>query len=91
MGAIVLDASKINSYVIPSLNKSKNTMQDAYSTGQSLRNSLPSSFKYRSTVSDIVNQLYNLYINMENGHHTEKTALNKSISPGDKTEYNTNP
>ena len=60
MGAIVLDASKVNSYVLPNLVKSKNTMQDAYSTSQSLRNSLPSSFTYRSTVNDIVNQLYNI-------------------------------
>ena len=46
MGAIVLDASKVNSYVLPNLVKSKNTMQDAYSTSQSLRNSLPSSFTF---------------------------------------------
>jgi len=60
MGAIVLDASKVNSFVLPNLVKSKNTMQDAYSTSQSLRNSLPSSFAYRSTINDIVNQLYNI-------------------------------
>ena len=60
MGAIVLDASKVNSYVLPNLVKSKNPIQDAYSTSQSLRNSLPSSFTYRSTINDIVNQLYNI-------------------------------
>ena len=58
MGAIVLDASKVNSYVLPSLVKSKNTMQDAYSTSVNLKNSLPSSFRYRSLVNDIVNQIY---------------------------------
>lgn len=60
MGAIVLDTSKVNSYVLPNLNKSKNTMQEAYSTGQSLRNTIPRSFSYRSTVNDIVNQIYNI-------------------------------
>ncbi len=60
MGAIVLDASKVNSYVLPNLNKSKTSMQEAYSTGQSLRNSLPSSFNYRSTVNEIVSQIYNI-------------------------------
>ncbi len=58
MGAIVLDASKVNSYVLPSLVKSKNTMQDAYSTSVNLKNSLPSSFRYKSLVNDIVNQIY---------------------------------
>ena len=58
MGAIVLDASKVNSYVLPSLVKSKNTMQDAYSTSVSLKNSLPSSFRYKNLVNDIVNQIY---------------------------------
>lgn len=60
MGAIVLDAKKVNSYVLPNLDKSKNIMQDAYSTSQSLRNSLPSSFTYRNLVSDIVTQLFNI-------------------------------
>lgn len=60
MGAIVLDTSKVNSYVLPSLTKTKNTMQDAYSTSVSLRNSLPSSFNYRSTVNEISNQIYNI-------------------------------
>lgn len=58
MSAIVLDASKVNSYVLPSLVKSKNTMQDAYSTSVSLKNSLPSSFRYKNLVNDIVNQIY---------------------------------
>lgn len=60
MGAIVLDTSKINSYVLPSLSKTKNTMQDAYSTSVNLRNTLPSSFNYRSTVNEISNQIYNI-------------------------------
>lgn len=60
MGAIVLDARKVNSYVLPSLDKSKNTMQEAYSTGQSLRNTLPSTFRYRNSVNDIVTQIYNI-------------------------------
>lgn len=60
MGAIVLDAKKVNSYVLPNLEKSKNIMQEAYSTSQSLRNSLPSSFTYRNLVSDIVTQLFNI-------------------------------
>lgn len=60
MGAIVLDAINVNSYVLPNLIKSKNTMQDAYSTSVSFKNSLPSSFRYRSLSNDIVNQLYNI-------------------------------
>ena len=60
MGAIVLDTSKVNSYIIPNLTKTKNTMQDAYSTSVSLRNTLPSSFNYRSTVNEISNQIYNI-------------------------------
>lgn len=33
-------------------------MQDAYSTSVNLKNSLPSSFRYRNLISDIVNQIY---------------------------------
>jgi len=60
MSAIVLDASKVNSYVLPSLNKSENLMQTSYSTSVSLKNSLPSSFSQRSAVNQIVNQIYNI-------------------------------
>lgn len=60
MGTIVLDAKKVNSYVLPSLDKSKNTIQDAYSTSVNFRNSLPSSFRYRGLVSDIANQIYKI-------------------------------
>ncbi len=60
MGSLVLDVSKVNSYVLPNLVKSKNLLQNAYSTSNTLKNSLPSSFKYRSYVSDIVNQIYNI-------------------------------
>ena len=60
MSTIVLDAGKVNSYVLPSLSKSENTMYQAYSTSQLLRNSLPNSFNGRGMVNEITTQIYNL-------------------------------
>ncbi len=91
MGSLVLDVSKVNSYVLPNLVKSKNILQNAYSTSNTLRNSLPSSFKYRSYVSDIVNQIYNIRREIvdvesmiskkiERAKNIERTRENKAVS-----------
>lgn len=57
MGSIVLDEIKVRNNVIPNLSRTKNIMQDAYSTCTSLRNSLPSSFSSRSMVSSIATKI----------------------------------
>ena len=57
MSGIVLDDSKINSYVLPNLAKAKNTIQDAYGTCNTLRNSLPGSYPSRSMVSSVLNKI----------------------------------
>ena len=81
MGVIVLDASRVNSYILPSLNKSENLIQTAYNTSVSLRNSLPSSFKQRSAVNEIVNEIYNIKkeINNIEGIIDSKLAISKRI------------
>lgn len=66
MGAIVLDASKVNSYVLPNLLKSNNVMKTAYNTGQALKKSLPSSFAYKTTLNNIVEEIYNLRKEIKN-------------------------
>lgn len=57
MSGIALDASKVNSYVLPKLDKTNSTMQEAYSASLSLKSSLPGSFSYRGMVSDISAQI----------------------------------
>lgn len=66
MGAIVLDASKVNSYVLPNLLKSNNVMKTAYNTGQALKKSLPGTFKYKTTLNNIVEEIYNLRKEIKN-------------------------
>ena len=58
--SVSLDISKINSYVFPSIDKAYDTMVSAYNNSANLKNALPSSFYYRSTVSDVVNKINTL-------------------------------
>ena len=57
MGSIVLDEIKVKNNVIPNLSRTKTIMQDAYSTCNTLKNSLPSSFSSRSMVSSIATKI----------------------------------
>lgn len=66
MGAIILDASKVNSYVLPNLTKSKNIILSACSINNALRNSLPNSFSYKNYISNIATQLYNIQKEISN-------------------------
>ncbi len=81
MGAIILDASKVNSYVLPNLTKSKNIILSACSINNALRNSLPNSFSYKNYISNIATQLYNIQKEIGNINQiiTKKIEKAKSI------------
>lgn len=81
MGAIVLDANRVNSYVLSNLLKSKNTIKNAYSTSNTLKNSLPNTFTYKNYISNIATQLYNIQKEISNINQiiTKKIEKAKSI------------
>lgn len=70
MGAIVLEANKVNSYVLPGFEKASNYVQKAYDASENLK-------KYLSgyNVSGIVNDLYNIKKEITN---TKNLVVNKT-------------
>ena len=80
MGTMVLDINKLNSNVLPYIIKTKNSLQDSYSTSGTLRDSLPGSFSNRNLVNEITNQIHNVKKDVGNVEQiiTKKIRKNKT-------------
>ena len=79
---IVLDANNVDSYVLPNLVNSKNSMMDAYSTSVTLKSSLPVNFEYRGIVSDVVGQISDVQKEID----TASSIISKKMQIAKKIE-----
>ena len=82
MAELVLNVSKVNSYVIPNIRKIEELMQEAYSTSNTLKSALPSTFNYRSNVSDIVSEIYDIKKEVSKVN----TLINEKITQAERIE-----
>lgn len=82
MSGIVFDAEKVNSYVLPTIAKSINEISSSFENCNKIKNYLPSSFKYRSTIVDMSTKLNEI----KNELNTLKSKIEKNVETIRKNE-----
>ena len=81
MGALVLDIAKVNSHVLPNLDKTTDKLKEASQICSQLLRNLPSSFGYKDRVDQIGDRItrYGVSINDVTIKISEKTELASKI------------